>query len=72
MRGKHVLVEKAAAEAAAHAALATDAESSELALKRAKRWAVESELRFESLSEAVDRCRLQAATEGSEWAGQAA
>nr|WP_256938414.1 telomere-binding protein [Rhodococcus qingshengii] len=72
VRGKHVLVEKAAAEAAAHAALVTDAESSELALKRAKRWAVESELRFESLSEAVDRCRLQAATEGSEWAGQAA
>lgn len=72
MRGKHLLVEKAAAEAHAHVALITDASDSQLSFKRAKRWALESELRFESLSEAVDRCRLQAATEGSEWAGQAA
>ncbi len=63
---------KGGSGAHAHVALITDASDSQLSFKRAKRWALESELRFESLSEAVDRCRLQAATEGSEWAGQAA
>lgn len=72
VRGKHLLVEKAAAEAHAHVASITDTSDSQLSLKRAKRWALESELRFGILSEAVDRCRLQAAAEGSEWAGQAA
>ncbi|MCZ4570233.1 MULTISPECIES: telomere-binding protein [Rhodococcus] len=72
VRGKHLLVEKAAAEADAHVASISDARDSQLPFKRAKRWALESELRFEILSEAVDRCRLQAATAGSEWAGQAA
>lgn len=67
---KQALIELALAEATARADRADEQDGDE-EFRRAQRWALESERRFEDLTELLDKVRQQAAAEGTDWAGEA-
>ena len=73
-RRKHATVEQALAQTLAQLAAAQDAGKGAAADERrrfARRWAVESEIRWEALRDLVDDVRRQVARTGTDWAGDA-